>query len=84
MRVHLIRIGNSRGIRIPKALLDQLGPDTGFDLELRDGRLVITPVRAVREQWEEAFRDMAARGDDRLLDGEQPGASSWDDEEWEW
>jgi predicted RNase H-like HicB family nuclease len=37
-----------------------------------------------RVGWEEAFKVMHARGDDVLLDGDQIGSSSWDDEEWEW
>ena len=84
MRVRLVRIGNSRGIRIPKALLDQLGLEGDVDLELRQGRLVISPVRSARDGWEEAFAAMAAQGDDRLVHGEQLTASDWDEEEWEW
>jgi antitoxin MazE len=84
MRIRLVRIGNSRGIRIPKALLDQLGLEGDVDLELRQGRLVISPVPSARDGWEEAFAAMAARGDDRLVHGEQLAASDWDEEEWEW
>ncbi|MHC4135322.1 MAG: AbrB/MazE/SpoVT family DNA-binding domain-containing protein [Planctomycetota bacterium] len=84
MRVRLVRIGNSRGIRIPKGLLDQLGLEGDVDLELRDGRLVISPVRSAREGWDKAFAAMAARGDDQLVHGEQLTASAWDEEEWDW
>lgn len=84
MRVHLIRIGNSRGIRIPKAVLDELGLEGELDLEIRSGKLVLSRARRPREGWDEAFAAMAKRGDDRLVDGEQLDASSWDDEEWEW
>lgn len=84
MRVHLIRIGNSRGIRIPKAVLDELGLEGELDLEIRSGKLVLSRARRPREGWSEAFAAMAKRGDDRLVDGEQLDASSWDDEEWEW
>ena len=37
-----------------------------------------------REGWEEQFRVMAERGDDRLLDGDVPSLTTWDAEEWEW
>lgn len=84
MRIRLVRIGNSRGIRIPKALLDQLGLEGDVDLELRQGRLVISPIKGERDGWEDAFAAMAARGDDRLVHGEQLTASGWDEEEWEW
>ena len=36
-----------------------------------------------RAGWEEAFEAMHAREDDVLLDGDQIGSSSWDDE-WQW
>ena len=84
MRVHLVRIGNSRGIRIPKALLDELGLDGEIDLEIRSGKLVLSRARGPREGWDEAFAAMASRGDDRLFHGEQLKASSWDEKEWEW
>ena len=84
MRARLVRIGNSRGIRIPKGLLDQLGLEGDVDLELRQGRLVISPVKSVREGWDEAFAAMAARGDDRPVHGEPLPATDWDEEEWDW
>jgi antitoxin MazE len=39
-------------------------------------------VRRPREGWEEQFRAMAERGDDRLLD--EPTPTKWDETEWEW
>jgi len=84
MRVQLIRIGNSRGIRIPKAVLDQLGLEGELDLVIKSGKLVLSRVRRPREGWEQASAKMASRGDDRLVHGEQLKASSWDEEEWEW
>jgi antitoxin MazE len=38
--------------------------------------------RPPREGWAEAFREMAERGDDRLID--EPTPTVWDAEEWEW
>jgi len=84
MRVHLIRIGNSRGIRIPKAVLDELGLEGELDIEIRSGKLVLSRARQPREGWDEAFAAMAERGDDRLVHGDQRKASSWDEEDWEW
>lgn len=86
MTIDLIRVGNSRGIRIPKAFLDECGLREKAELEVRKGVLVIRPVRApqtARQGWDEAFRKMAAHGDDRMLDGEQ-AAGDWDKSEWEW
>lgn len=84
MRVSLVRIGNSRGIRIPKTMLDELGLEGQLELEIRDGKLVLSRARRPREGWDRAFAAMAKRADDRLVHGEQIGASSWDKEEWEW
>ena len=84
MRTPIIRIGNSRGIRIPKALLDQCGFGTTAELEVEDGSLIVRPVAKPRQGWDEAFRLMAERGDDALLDGDEFPATAWDDTEWEW
>lgn len=82
MRVNVVRIGNSRGLRLPKAILEQCGIGDEVDLVIEDGQLVVRPVRRVREGWAEAARTMAARGDDRLLDAESP--TTFDEREWEW
>jgi len=67
MKARIIQIGNSRGVRIPKKLLEQAHLTDEVQIEARAGEIVIRSRRP-REGWEEAFRDMAARGDDRLLD----------------
>lgn len=85
VKTRLVRIGNSRGVRIPKLLLDQvaLGPEVVVTAE-RD-RLVISRATRPRQAWSEQFRRMAERGDDRLLDAEVlPHLSQWDQDEWEW
>ncbi len=45
-------------------------------------QLVIRPVPSVRQGWAEAFKKMAEKGDDRLLDENMP--TQWDKDEWEW
>jgi antitoxin MazE len=84
MKTKLIRIGNSRGIRIPKALLDQCHLQETVELETQNGCLTIRPVGTPREGWAEAFRQMAEAGDDTLLDQDTPAASEWDETEWGW
>jgi antitoxin MazE len=83
MKAALISIGNSRGVRIPKSFIEQCGLGGEVDLELRAGQILIRPLRQARAGWAEAFREMAARGDDKLLDGGGP-ATRWDKEEWAW
>jgi antitoxin MazE len=84
MLTRIVPIGNSQGIRIPKPLLEQAGLSGEVEITVKDGTLVIKRVRRPREGWAEAFKGMAERGDDALLDGETPGLSKWDEEEWEW
>lgn len=84
MRARIIRIGNSKGVRLPKSLLERSGLEGEVELEANDGEIIVRAAEHPRAGWEEAFAEMSARGDDELLDGEQLGSSSWDDEEWEW
>lgn len=82
VKARVIRIGNSRGIRIPKLLLEEchLGETVALDVE--DGRLVVHAAKRPREGWEASFRRMAEAGDDRLLDA--PVATRWDKASWRW
>jgi antitoxin MazE len=78
----IIRIGNSRGIRVPKALLEQAQLFDEVELQAAPGRLVVKASRHTRAGWLEAAAEMHARGDDRLLD--EPGTTRFDVGEWEW
>ena len=82
MKTRIVRIGNSRGIRIPKPLLEQAQLREEVELEVLDNRLVISSLNHPRAGWEAAFRAMAAAGDDQLLDPAVPTA--FDRSEWEW
>ncbi len=82
VKARVVRIGNSRGIRIPKIWADQLGLDDEVELAVQKDKLVIRRAHRPREGWEEAFRSMAEHGDDRLVDESVP--TRWDREEWEW
>jgi antitoxin MazE len=84
MKTRIVRIGNSRGVRIPKPLLEQSGISDEVEMEVEDRQIVIRPVVHPREGWASAFKEMAERGDDALLDPDVGGSPEWDDEEWEW
>jgi antitoxin MazE len=84
MKTRIVRIGNSRGVRIPKLLLEQTGLSGVVEISVRDGALVIGPTRKPREGWAAAFQEMARRGDDALLDEPPTSLSSWDQNDWEW
>jgi antitoxin MazE len=80
----VVRIGNSRGIRIPKLLLDQLKFGEEVELSVEQDHLIVRPVGRTRDGWDAQFKLMAERGDDRLLDEGALNLSRWDAEEWEW
>ena len=61
METDIVSIGNSRGIRIPAHILKLCGIEKKVRLEVRDGRITLTPVKAVRQGWEEAVRLASAR-----------------------
>ncbi len=82
MKTRIVRIGNSRGIRIPKPLLEQARLREEVELEVLDNRLVISSPDHPRTGWEAAFRAMAAAGDDQLLDA--PALTTFDRTDWEW
>lgn len=83
-KTRIINIGNSRGIRIPKLLLDKADLDGEVELEVETGRLIVSPARGARFGWDKHFERMARRGDDKLLDSEAIETSSWDTDEWQW
>jgi antitoxin MazE len=83
MRVELVRIGNSRGIRIPKPLIEQCGFGDAVELLVERGRIVIAPERAPRQGWKEAFAAAGPATDDSSPFEAMP-ANEFDDEEWTW
>ena len=63
MKVSIVKIGNSRGIRIPKALLEECHLDDEADLEVERGDLVIRSPHKARQGWENVFqKEIAKKG----------------------
>ncbi|MBM3900214.1 MAG: AbrB/MazE/SpoVT family DNA-binding domain-containing protein [Gemmatimonadetes bacterium] len=79
MKTRLVRIGNSRGLRLPKPLLEQAGLEDEVEIRVESGALVVAPVAAARAGWAEAA---AKFGPSELLDA--PSATRFDEEEWAW
>jgi antitoxin MazE len=82
MKAKLTRIGNSRGIRIPKPLIAQCGLGDVVELRVTPAGLVIAPQGTARSGWKQAFA-AASSADDGLLLGQVP-ANVFDREEWRW
>jgi antitoxin MazE len=79
MRTNVVPIGNSRGIRIPKAVLSELRLEGEVDLSVEGTALVVRPARRPRQGWEAAA---AKAGPQPLLDPET--ATELDEGEWQW
>jgi antitoxin MazE len=81
-KTRIVRIGNSRGIRLPKLLLEQADLPEDVELRAEPGRLVVSAAARPRAGWADKARVMHQRGDDRLLDGGT--TTQFDENEWRW
>ena len=81
MKTKIVRIGNSRGVRIPKPLLERAGLRDEVTLRVEDGSIVIEGRAQPRAGWKEAAALAHERGDDELL---ATTATSFDEDDWEW
>ena len=84
MKASIVKIGNSQGIRIPRLLLRQLQLAGEVELTVKHNQLVIKPSQRPRQSWDEQFRKMAERQDDRLLDEDAVSLTQWDQDQWQW
>ena len=74
--------GNSRGIRLPKAMLENCGFGEEAELIVRNGALLLRPVKAARSGWSEAFGGAGTVTAPAL--SEEPSQTRFDEEQWEW
>ncbi len=80
MKTRLVRIGNCRGVRLPKRLIEQASLTEAVELRAEPGRIVIQSIRRPRAGWAEAARRMRECGEDRLLN--TPSRTRFDEKEW--
>ena len=81
MRTKIVRIGNSRGVRIPKPLLEEAGLEELVQLRVVDGGILSESERVPRAGWADAAALAKERGDQTLLD--EPVPTRFDEEDWE-
>ncbi len=68
MNCDLIKIGTSKGIRIPAILLKEMGNPHSFEIRFDKERLILIPnKKRAREDWSIAFQRMAKNNDDELI-----------------
>lgn len=82
MLIDIIATGNSKGIRIPKAIIKQCGFQKTVSLEVVDHQLVIKAADLPRQTWKEQFasKENATEGFSEF----QAFTNKWDDDEWQW
>lgn len=68
MLVPLIRIGNSKGVRLPKAVIEQAGLEDEIELEVKDGKVILSSAKPSRAGWETAAQACREAGEDHLAD----------------
>lgn len=79
MQTHIVQIGNSLGLRLPKALLSTLGleRDSLLSIQTSAGSILLTPLHRPRSTWQAAFMANPALEPENLW-GDMPVAESWD------
>jgi antitoxin MazE len=82
MLINIIHIGNSKGIRIPKSILEQCHIENKVDMEIEDDKIILKPiVRNPRRNWAEKFKQMHKNKDDELIIDDSIDV---DMDDWEW
>ena len=84
--LHLVRIGNSQGIRIPKAFIEEAhlsGAELKFEL-VHNG-LLVRPIKKARDDWEQSIKiQLSKQSDYGVEDQEWLDATLTSDEDLEW
>lgn len=80
MEVTIINVGNSKGILLSKTILEKYGFVEKIELVMKQDHLELKPVKPPRQGWDEAFKEMHEKGEDRLLDDDVLDDDLW--EEW--
>jgi antitoxin MazE len=67
MELSIIKIGNSKGFRLSKTLIEKYNIKDKVELILEKGYIILKPISRPRKDWEQAFKEMNEKGDDQLL-----------------
>lgn len=81
LKVDLIKIGNSKGIRLPSWLIDTVGFGKTINMHIENNKVVLSPDTSTRESWDQAF-EKASKEEEMIIDDSLGNA--WDNEEWTW
>lgn len=82
MKANIVPIGNSKGIRIPKTILEECKIQNEVLIKIEGDTILIKPVkRKPRKNWEKSFQKMHGRKEDALILDDLPDVDTF---HWEW
>jgi len=82
---HLVKIGNSQGIRIPKPLIQQAHLDgKELDIQVVNQGILVTPSKKPRENWGKTIEAILASNGSEATDSEWLDATLTSDDDLEW
>ena len=84
LKTHLVKIGNSHGIRIPKAVLQQIHLIDEVEIEVKKDCLIVKPAPNPRAGWAEAFQKAKNTHPDAELETWEKLPVAADEEDWTW
>ena len=67
MELSIIQIGNSKGFRLSKTLIEKYNIKDKVEIILEKGHIILKPIAEPRKDWDAAFKEMNENGDDQLL-----------------
>ena len=82
MKAKLVQIGNSRGVRLPKPMIEEAGLNDDVDIHVVEGSIVITSNVKPRRSWADSAKRLHDQNGDVLLD--QANSTAFDETEWKW
>jgi antitoxin MazE len=86
MDLDLINIGNSKGIRLPKALIEACGFKDTIHVDLKDGQLILSAQKPPRHNWSKLLKEAISQEHEEKDDLKdfQEFTNKFDDDDWTW
>jgi antitoxin MazE len=82
MKARLVQIGNSRGVRLPKPMIEEAGLNDDVDIHVKEGSIIITSNLKPRTDWADSAKLLHGRNEDVLIDNRD--STAFDETEWQW
>ena len=82
MKAKLVQIGNSRGVRLPKPMIEEARLRDDVDIHVVEGSIIITSNVKPRSSWADSAKRLHSQNGDVLLD--QANSTTFDETEWKW